>query len=218
MLKYDFNIAINKKRVLNIMRKHNLCKLKNQKLKALRTIRAKPKATRINQFWGIDMTKIQTQTGWAYITIVLDWFTKEPLGWHIGRHSKSCDWLEALEMALNTAGIETNKDLDLNLISDNGCQPTSKFFMKGCELLGINQIFTSYNNPKGNAETERFNRTAKEEFLWLREWFDVEEVQKELGIWLKNFKNHYRHSKLNYKTIVEFKRTFIKENQCILAA
>ena len=31
-------------------------------------------------------------------------------------------------------------------------------------------IFTSYNNPKGNADTERVMRTLKEECLGLREW------------------------------------------------
>jgi transposase InsO family protein len=40
----------------------------------------------------------------------------------------------------------------LSLMSDNGCQPTSVAFMKTCAALGITQAFTSYNNPKGNAD------------------------------------------------------------------
>ena len=36
--------------------------------------------------------------------------------------------------------------------------------------VGIRQTFTSYSNPKGNADTERFLRTLKEELVWLREW------------------------------------------------
>ena len=42
--------------------------------------------------------------------------------------------------------------------------------MAACHALDIHQAFTSYNNPKGNADTERFMRTLKEEFAWLREW------------------------------------------------
>lgn len=110
------------------------------------------------------MTKITTEEGWGYITIVLDWFTKRPLGWHIGEQSKAYDWLFALEKALTNANINTNQDLGLNLMSDNGCQPTSKLFAAGCKSLGINHTFTSYNNPKGNADTERFMRTLKESF------------------------------------------------------
>jgi hypothetical protein len=44
------------------------------------------------------------------------------------------------------------------------------FPLKACNALGITQAFTSYNNPKGNADTERMMRTLKEELVWLREW------------------------------------------------
>jgi len=42
--------------------------------------------------------------------------------------------------------------------------------MKACHRLGVEQIFTSYNNPKAIVETERMMRTIKEEHLWLRKW------------------------------------------------
>lgn len=32
-------------------------------------------------------------------------------------------------------------------------------------MLGIKQIFTSFNNPKGNADTQRMVRTMKEELV-----------------------------------------------------
>jgi len=41
--------------------------------------------------------------------------------------------------------------------------------MKEMSTLGIQQIFRSYDNPKGNADTERVMRTIKEEVLWLNE-------------------------------------------------
>ena len=44
-------------------------------------------------------------------------------------------------------------------MSDNGSQPTALSFIKACSGLGINQAFTSYNNPKGNANAERMMRT-----------------------------------------------------------
>ena len=40
-------------------------------------------------------------------------------------------------------------------------------FINYCKLLKTNQSFTIYNNPKGNADTERMMRTIKEECLWL---------------------------------------------------
>jgi hypothetical protein len=35
---------------------------------------------------------------------------------------------------------------------------------------------TSYNNLKGNAETERMKRTLKKELLWLRKWESISEA------------------------------------------
>jgi putative transposase len=36
--------------------------------------------------------------------------------------------------------------------------------------LEIQQAFTNYSNPKGDADTERVMRTLKEECRWLKEW------------------------------------------------
>ncbi len=51
---------------------------------------------------------------------------------------------------INTEWI-LSKNKNLFLVSDNGSQPTSQKFMKTYSGLEIKQIFTSYNNPKGNA-------------------------------------------------------------------
>ncbi len=52
--------------------------------------------------------------------------------------------------------------------------------MKDITLLGVKQIFTSYNNPKGNAETEHHIRTIKEEILWLNEFDTFEEAEQSI--------------------------------------
>ena len=65
-------------------------------------------------------------------------------------------------------------------MSDHGCQPTSVAFTKAYATLGIIQVFTSYNNPKGNADTERPKRTLKKELPWLREWPSPRELQQAL--------------------------------------
>ena len=59
----------------------------------------------------------------------------------------------------------------LKLVSDNGSQQTSVQFMTACKTMKIKQIFTSYNNPKGNADTERVIRTINEDLIWPRDWF-----------------------------------------------
>jgi hypothetical protein len=57
--------------------------------------------------------------------------------------------------------------------------------MRDMGLLGIEQIFTSYNNPKGNADTERMMRTIKEEVIWLNEFSSFEEARHKIGRWIE---------------------------------
>ena len=117
------------------------------------------------------MTKVMvTGFGWMYIVIVLDWYTKRILGYYAGMECRACHWLEALDMAVSLQFPDGAYGQEVKLMSDNGSQPTSVGFMRSCRAIGITQAFTSYNNPKGNADTERMFRTMKEELLWLREW------------------------------------------------
>jgi len=69
-------------------------------------------------------------------------------------------------------------------MSDNGSQPTSLSFMKACFNLEVEQAFTSYNNPKGNADTERMISTMKEELFWLRGWERERELSYEFDKWV----------------------------------
>lgn len=132
------------------------------------------------------MTKFMIPSmGWAYLVIVLDWYTKKIVGWDISIRSKAEDWKRALEMGINNEFPEGVKGQGLNLISDNGSQLTATSFMKAMATLEIEQIFTSYNNPKGNADTERMMSTIKEEVLWLDEFLSLGEAKEKLEKWIK---------------------------------
>jgi putative transposase len=209
-LKYVDKLDINKKRVFRLMQRHELLVKPNMRIKAIRTpSRSKPKPDRPNQWWGIDMTKVMVDGfGWMYLVIVLDWYSKKIVGYYTGLECRSKHWLEALDMALNRQfpdGIRGNR---LFLMSDNGSQPTSVSFMKTCRSLDINQAFTSYNNPKGNADTERMFRTMKEELLWLREWTSPFELADAIGKWITYYNGNYLHSALGYKSPEKFEEEY----------
>jgi len=201
-LKYVSGLEVNKKRILRLMREHDLLVKPNTHLKANRTPgRGKPRPTKPNEWWGIDMTKVMvTNFGWLYIVIVLDWYTKRILGYYAGVECRACHWLEALDMAASCQFPDGAYGKGLNLMSDNGSQPTSLSFMRSCRAMGINQAFTSYNNPKGNADTERMFRTMKEELLWLKEWHSPFELTDALKEWTDYYDHDYLHSALGYKS------------------
>jgi len=217
-LRYIDQLQINKKRVLRIMREKSLLVKRNEKIKAKRSnYRPKPKPTKPNEWWGIDMTKVMVEGfGWIYIVLVLDWFTKEVVGHHIGLESRAKHWLMALEMGVEKKFPDGVRGKGLNLMSDNGCQPTSLRFMKTCGTLDVHQAFTSYNNPKGNADTERMMRTIKEECLWLQEWKSPFDLADQLTSWIKHYNSSYLHSSLNYTSPKIFEQEYYNKQNTLL--
>jgi transposase InsO family protein len=216
-LRYIDSLVVNKKRVYRLMREHNLIVRPNHRLKAKRSSsRPKPRPDRPDQWWGIDMTKVMTDSGWVYIVIVLDWYSKKVVGHYSGSQATSRHWLEALDKALNRQFPDGVRGHDLHLMSDNGSQPTSLRFIKACSSLKVNQAFTSYNNPKGNADTERMMRTLKEELLWLREWPSATEISKELDQWIEYYNQSYLHSALGYRPPNQAEETYNLSHKTLL--
>lgn len=185
-LVYREKVLVNEKRVRRIMKEHGLMAPQTvRKVKAERKPgRSRPRANRPRQFWGIDATKfIVNGLGWVNLVIVLDRYTKKAVGWKVSVRNRAVEWKDALDMAVNGEFPEGVRGKGLKLISDNGSQPTSVSFMKDTSTMEIEQIFTSYNNPKGNADTERMMRTIKEEVLWLNEFETFEEAKEKLDKW-----------------------------------
>jgi len=190
------------------MKSNNLLVTSNNNLRAQRVkYPTKPRASYLNQYWGMDMTKILFPSGWWYLHVVKDWFSKEIIGWSFNMTSTTEDWLEALNMAINKCfprGIKQTL-LPPSLITDNGCQPTSTKFMKACSILELKQIFTSWNNPKGNADTERVMRSIKEDLVWVKDYDTAEQFKLDFDKWVNQYNCDYPHMALGWKTPEQFK-------------
>lgn len=206
-------VVVNEKRVRRIMKEHDLM-VPRYIHKAKRTpSRSKPRADKPRQFWGIDATKFMVNgLGWVYLVIVLDWYTKKAVGWNLSVRNRAKEWKQALDMAVNGEFTDGVRGQGLKLISDNGSQPTSRSFIGDMATLEIEQIFTSYDNPKGNADTERMMRTIKEEVLWLNEFLSFEEAKEKIDTWLRaDYNKLYVHSALGYRSPEEFEALCYQE-------
>lgn len=205
-------LAVNHKRVHRLMKLHGLLVPKSLRLKALRTpTRGKPRTVEPNRIWGIDMTKIRlSRDGWAYLHIVLDWGSKKIVGCQLSRRSTAADWLDALHQALNAQFPDGVRSLDRlpSLVSDNGCQPSSRRFVDTCRQLGLDQIFTSYDNPRGNADTERVMRTLKEDLVWPRDHQHYQPFADALAQWVHDYNHDFPHSTLGYQTPYQYETWF----------
>jgi putative transposase len=112
------------------------------------------------------------------------------------------NWPDALDSAPSqqfTEGVREDGYV-LSLVSDSGSQSTSVRFMAACSVLGIRKIFAGYDNPKGNAETERMIRTIKEDLVWPNDFGSPFELQSALDKWVNGYNTDFPHFSIGYKT------------------
>lgn len=204
-LRYKMDIQRSEKYIYRLMKQNGLL-VDVKCYKAKRTPqREKIRTEKQNSVWGTDMTKFYIDTvGWIYFVIVLDWYTKKIVGWHLSLRSKADQWIEALNQAVDAELPNGSHEYGLMLVSDNGSQPTSIKYESNCNLLKIEHITTSYSNPKGNADTERFFRTFKEEVVWTNVFDKVEDARQTVENFITFYNNDYPHSALGYISPVDF--------------
>ena len=202
------------------MKENNLLGVNKKKLKACRKYKSKPKPNNPREYVGIDSTKLWINgIGWVNLIVLIDWYTKEILGHGLYLRNRSKEWIDVLHSGLVKGFFNRGLNLsNLHLVSDHGSQPTSRSFMKFCKEYGIDQIFATFNNPKGNADTERVIRTIKEEVVWINEFETLEEAKKTMDNFIKFYNEEYCHSSLGYKSPFEYLQKWERENNIAKAA
>lgn len=136
--------------------------------------------------------------------MLIDWYTKELIGHKISLRNDS---IRVFESVLD------NYNGSFNVVSDHGSQPKSSSFINFCKAKDIKQIFATFNNPKGNADTERVIRAIKEEVFWINEFETIEEANASMNEFVRFYNNEYCHSSLNYMCAVEYYEKWKQENQ-----
>jgi hypothetical protein len=80
--------------------------------------------------------------------------------------------------------------------------------MQVCNTMEIQQMFTSFNNAQGKADTERVIRTVKDECIWLQEWNFRFTLIRALESRIIQYNEHYLHPALVYKPSRQFEREY----------
>lgn len=139
---------------------------------------------RANQLWVSDITYIMiwhsngTYT-FCYLSIVLDAYSEEIVGWCLGDTLSAQYPVMALKMALKR--LEGLRELDLIHHSDKGCQYASREYVNLLESVGARISMTENGDPKENAKAERINNTMKNELLKGMVFKSMEEAGKAIS-------------------------------------
>ena len=199
--------AVNKKRVLRLMREDNLLCVPKRAFVPATTFsrhgwRVYPNLTRylvpqaMNQLWVADITYVRLAEEFIYLAVILDAFSRRVIGWSLADHLRASLALAALEMAL-----ETREVIPGGLIhhSDRGVQYACGDYIGRLQAAGIQPSMSRVGCPWDNAMAESFMKTLKAEEVDARSYRDLAEAEASIGEFIEAIYNRQRlHSALAY--------------------
>jgi putative transposase len=141
--------------------KHNYKPAKQPHLEIPNTLAREFDVKQPNKVWCGDVTYIWAGNRWAYLAIVMDLFSRKPIGWALSYSPDSALTEKALSMAFEARG----KPKGVMYHSDQGSHYTSRSFRQLLWRYQIRQSMSRRGNCWDNAPMERFFRSLKTEWV-----------------------------------------------------
>jgi len=155
-----------------------------------------------NQLWVADITFVPTATGFLYLAVVLDAWSRKIVGWSMANHLRTELVLDALEMA-----VGQRRPHDVIHHSDQGSQYTSLAFGGRCREAGVRPSMGSVGDAYDNAMCESFFSTLECELLARRRFASQAEAKIACFSYIEGFYNPVRlHSALDYKSPITYEQ------------
>jgi putative transposase len=163
-------------------------------------------ATAPDELYVADITYIPTWSGFLYLAIVLDVFSRRVVGWRMASHLRTELVRGALEMALSQRwahGVIHH--------SDQGCQYTSLEFGQRCRQAGVRPSMGSVGDCYDNAMAESFFATLECELLDRNRFETPDEARRAVFEFIEGWYNpHRRHSALGQISPMQYERRHIQ--------
>jgi len=141
---------------------------------------------RPNQAWAIDITYIPMRSGFMYLTVIIDLYSRFIVGWQLSNSLEKQTQTEVLRAAIaryGTPGI---------INSDQGSQYTSLHWVSTLQSLGIQISMDGKGRATDNAIIERFFGTIKRKHVYLYPACDGLELYAGVDRFIEKY-NQRRH-------------------------
>jgi putative transposase len=148
---------------------------------------------RVDQVWSTDITYIRLRSGFAYLSAVLDWYSRYVLAWALSNSMEVGFCLEVLEAALSRGRPEVFN-------SDQGSQFTSPQFTGRLKAVGVAISMDGRGRALDNVFVERLWRSVKYEEVYPRDYTGMREASEGLGRYFAFYNEERPHQGLGYRT------------------
>jgi len=116
--------------------------------------------TAIDQVWVADLTYLDTDEGFVYLSLVTDLVSRKIVGWNLSDRLEASESVKALEMAIG----QLPPDRWPIHHSDRGSQYCCREYVQVLQARGLSISMTEANHCYENAYAERVNGTLKNEY------------------------------------------------------
>ena len=153
-----------------------------------------------DRLWVADITYIPTWSGFLYLAVVLDAFSRRIVGWSMATTLATQLVLDALNMAL-----VTRRPRGVIHHSDQGSQYTSIEFGQRCREAGVRPSMGSVGDAYDNAMCESFFATLECELLARCRFRTQAEARSAVFAFVEGFYNpRRRHSSIGYLSPIDY--------------
>ena len=215
----DLGESCGKNRVNRIMRQagiqskrrykqHQVFRGGNQHHAANNVLDRQFSVTQPNQAWVTDFTYIRTHEGWLYVTIVLDLFSRQVVGWSMKNSPKADLVIDALLMAV-WRRKPTNKVL---VHSDQGIQYTCSDWRSFLKANQLEASMSRRGNCWDNAVAESFFSLLKGERIRGRVYPTRQAARSDIFDYIEMFYNpKRRHGNNNGISPVNYEKQYYEK-------
>ena len=152
-----------------------------------------------------DITYIRTQTGWLYLAVVIDLFSRLIVGWAM----ETCMNVDLVNNALLMAITQRKPKPGLLCHSDRGSQYAADSHRLLLQQHQIQQSMSRKGNCWDNAVAESFFHTLKTECVHHYTFENAQQAKQTIFEYIAVFYNHTRmHSANNYCSPTEFETNY----------
>jgi len=152
---------------------------------------------RPNQVWCSDITYIRLKHGFAYLTVIMDWYSRYVLSWEISVTMDDSFCVSALERAIRRYGCPEIFN------TDQGSQYTGAAFTGVLKENGIRISMDGKGRAMDNIMVERLWRSLKYEDIYLKDYESVEELVEGLRRYFDFYNNVRPHKNFSGRTPYE---------------
>ncbi len=150
---------------------------------------------RTNQLWVSDITYWKIASGFLYISLITDAYSRKIVGYHVSKNLEVTASLLALEMALDSL---TGPVKGLIHHSDRGVQYCSHSYVNLLRDYRIQISMTENGDPLENPIAERINGIIKEEYLSVKRIHTFRQAEQALKEAVRAYNEERPHTSISF--------------------